>query len=146
MIGKFLSFTAVLVAATVFSASAASQVARIPKTGCPNAAYPTPAGSPGLGKGFGVTAGPCRTRGAARFIVIGTAGLNVALPVPLACGRACILGCRPIIVLYATSLRVLIPRDRSLVGQKVCIQTGCIENASPKCIYLHGALSVTITP
>lgn len=129
----------------VFAASANAQVQRVPNTGCPNAAYPTPAGAPALGQGFGVIAAPCRTIMGQPFIIIGVPGLNAVLPVPPACERGCILECRPIIVLTQAAFRTVIPSDRNLIGAQLCFQTGCVETP-PGCVYLHGALDVRITP
>lgn len=123
-----------------------AQVSRIPNTGCPNAAYPSPSGSPALGQGFGVSAAACQSRAGQPFIVLGVPGLNAVLPMPPACEARCVLECRPLIVLLQGSFRALIPNDRGLIGATLCFQTGCVEAQRPACLHLHGALGVTIMP
>lgn len=145
MIHKFLSVTVILLSTFVCSADASAQVAKIRNTGCPNAAYPTTVGSPTIGQSFGILAAPSRIRGGRPFLVFGRRGANLTLPVPLACVRGCKLESTPTVVLMQPSLRVAIPRDRSLIGLKVCAQSGSLEpQRGGPCVFLHGALSITI--
>ena len=145
MLRTLLSATLILVAATALTNTADAQVVKIRGTGCPNAAYPSTTGSPTIGQGFGVKVAPLRTRTSRPFLLFGAGGANLMLPTPPACTRGCKLECRPLVVLFQTAARFQIPNDRSLIGAKFCAQSGAIQAVRPNgCIYLHGALSVTI--
>ena len=145
MIHKFLSLTFILLSAVASTTDANAQVVKIRNTGCPNAAYPTTVGSPTIGQSFGILAPPSRVRGGRPFLVFGRGGANLTLPVPPACTRGCKLESTPTIVLMRSSLRVSIPRDRSLIGLNICAQSGSLDpqRGGPR-ISLHGALSITI--
>ncbi|MCA8956019.1 MAG: hypothetical protein KDC87_08090, partial [Planctomycetes bacterium] len=134
------------VAATAtLAVSATAQVRQIPSTGCGNV-YPTTTGSPAIGQGFGIIAGPCRTVAAQPVIFFGASVNTLTLPVPPACTSGCVMATRPLIVLQQSAFRALIPNDRSLIGVKFVAQTGCVEAIRPAfCITLHGGLAVQIT-
>lgn len=126
--------------------TASAQVQPIRNTGCPNAPYPTTAGAPAIGQGFGIIAAACRSVLGQPFIVLGVPGLSAVLPMPPACEVRCVLECRPVVVLPQAAWRTTIPNDRALVGATLCAQTGCVESTRIlACILLHGALGITIT-
>jgi len=147
MLRRLSLLPAAILALFALSPTAAAQVRPVPNTGCPNAPYPTTTGNPAIGQGFGIIAAPCRTLLGQPFIVLGVPGLSAVVPMPPACEARCVLECRPLIVLPQASFRTIIPNDRTLVGGTLCSQTGCVESGRPAaCIYLHGALGITITP
>jgi hypothetical protein len=139
------SLLSALFAVAALAGAARGQVTQIPGTGCPNAPYPTTAGSPAIGQTFGVIAAPCQSRMGQQFLVLGAPGLGAVLPVPPACGPRCVLECRPVVILAQAGFRVTIPNDPNLVGAAVCNQSGCVEAGRPPCVSLHGALGVRIT-
>lgn len=143
---RILSAVLGILSLGAFAASTSAQVQRVPNTGCPNAPYTSFTGAPAIGQGFGIIAAPCRTVTGNPFIVLGVPGLNAVLPMPPGCVAGCVLECRPIVVLPQSAWRTVIPNDRNLIGAVLCAQSGCVENARPACIYLHGALGIRITP
>ncbi len=143
---KLLSALALLGAILFATPEAATaQVRRVPNTGCPNAAYPSTAGSPRIGQGFGVICPPCRTAAGAPAMLIGLPARGITLNPPLTCVRGCVLALRPIAAVGG-AWRILIPNNPRLVGLCLRFQCACVERSpvGRPCVVVSGAIDVCL--